>query len=759
MEAMNNTRFSNPILRKWNELPEYKQQEFYDFMRDSGYKFINPETRHLDILERQWQEYMEIHKDYRLKSDYVVLEYIGCTNETLYNIIKSALLKDNLYADEAVNPNDILEESAISSNEHFDIAAVINKVLDYPDYALRCEEAEKWMDETGFVMLIPGKDYGNQEMLDKIWEAYNMMIKRHRLMSDWKSLELFKLTTPQIYQYLTSFNMKTSGVDKAMPEDFFSETKFLKRYMKNLVMNESAGAVSEAISRVLMPSTTYEDAIHRGIISAALDMYEDKNNSLNVDINYTDLPAYTPQEMIDMGVFNHAPEENFFGVEGEVLLPGDELLEWFNLYNQVFYGMPPTDRYNELNRKRVNKLTEIYAKDETMYATRRQAILEMGWNPWINYNNAYNRQRADDIINEQIKSNFGSSRIIDLCGFRTINVPDLQINEDGSIGSLLRPIYLVFEEGTTAFSEVIKKVTRGIYSHAAIAFDHTMHKIYSFGVDDSDNGIKGGFCVEDIKNKNPDKQLGIYAIFVDNEIFQKIKNNVEWFIQHAKETAYSYANLLAICFKVPLERTKELICSQFVDRMLKLGGIDITGKKPSMVDPNYLYRTSKSNKAIYKLFEGKNKSYKSKLVSNRVASLLRSSKAVPIAVSESVLTDTAYYHSYVQGLCEMYDRTKKDDLLRRVYDTLYMPCMKAEATTVINPYRDLAYYKDRNYVAEAYEIIENVQNNPNEDMSFSLRVLGEYYKSIEAKTHYNIPNEKYEVLKECLSAIKKVLPA
>ena len=759
MEAMNNTRFSNPILRKWNELPEYKQQEFYDFMRDSGYKFINPETRHLDILERQWQEYMEIHKDYRLKSDYVVLEYIGCTNETLYNIIKSALLKDNLYADEVVTPNDILEESAISSNEHFDIAAVINKVLDYPDYALRCEEAEKWMDETGFVMLIPGKDYGNQEMLDKVWEAYNMMIKRHRLMSDWKSIELFKLTTPQIYQCLTSFNMKTNRVDKAMPEDFFSETKFLKRYMKDLVMNESAGAVSEAISRVLMPSTTYEDAIHRGIISAALDMYEDKNNSLNVDINYTDLPAYTPQEMIDMGVFNHASEENFFGVEGEVLLPGDEILEWFNLYNQVFYGMPPTDKYNELNRKRVAKLSEIYAKDETMYAARRQAILEMGWNPWINFNNAYNRQRADDIINEQIKSNFGSSKVIDLCGFRTINIPNLQINEDGSIGSLLRPIYLVFEEGTNALSEIIKKVTKGIYSHAAIAFDHTLHKIYSYGVLDANNGIKGGFCVEDIDKKVPDKHLGVYAVFVDQDIFDKIKSNVEWFIGHAKETAFSYANLLSICFKVPMEKSKELICSQFVDRMLKLGGIDITGRKSSLVDPNYLYRTSKSNKAIYKVFEGKNKQFNPKLVGNRVASLLQSSKAIPIAVSESVLTDTFYYHSYVQGLCEMYDRTKNDALLRRVYDTLYMPCMKAEATTVINPYRDLRYYRDRDYVAEAYEIIENVQNNPDEDMSFSLRVLGEYYKAIAAKTHYNISTERYEALKECMTAIRKVLPA
>ena len=750
--------YTNPILQKWKDMPKYKKDDFYYMMRSSMYRFIDPDCEVLEDLEKQWYEYMNIHKDYRLKSDYIMLEFLGCNNETLYNILKSAFLKDGLYQFEEAKPEDFLDESAAGKVNELNVEGIIQGLNASPNFENLIDAAKEWMDETGFILILPKFNYYSDKDLESIWENYNLMIKRHRLMADWKSLELFKLTPQQIYLYLSSRNLKRD-IEDISPDDFyFSEKSFLDKYSTNMVMNESAGDLSEFLSRISVHSTQYEDAIHNGIISAALDLYDDKNNSLNVSINYTDLPAYTPQEMIDMGVFNHTPEENYFSVEGEALLPGDELLEWFNLYSQVFYGMPPTDRYYELNKKRVSKLTEIYAIDRVMGFARRQGILEMGWNPWINYNNPVNRQLADNYINEQIKSNFGESRIIDLCGFRTPEVSDLQINEDSSIGSLLYPIYLVFEEGTNALSEVIKKVTKGIYSHAAIAFDPSMRKIYSYGVEGSVNGVKGGLVIEDIKTKNPNKRMGIYTIFVNSDIYERIKGNVEWFASHAKETAYSYANLISICFKIPIERSKELICSQFVDRMLKLGGIDLTTKKSSLVDPNYLYRSSKAKKNIYKVFEGLNKSFNPRLVANRVSNLLSSNKAAPIATTECVEWDTSYYHSYLEALSEMYSRTDKNPTLRRIYDTIYMPCMEVAETSFASIDRDLRLFIDRNYVDEAYAIIREIELHPDEDMSFSIRVLKElYYKVIQAKTRYNISNERYESYYNCLKCIRGII--
>ena len=141
-----------------------------------------------------------------------------------------------------------------------------------------------------------------------------------------------------------------------------------------------------------------------------------------------------------------------------------------------------------------------------------------------------------------------------------------------------------------------------------------------------------------------------------------------------------------------------------------------------------------------------------------MSNLLSSNKAAPIATTECVEWDTSYYHSYLEALSEMYSRTDKNPTLRRIYDTIYMPCMEVAETSFASIDRDLRLFIDRNYVDEAYAIIREIELHPDEDMSFSIRVLKElYYKVIQAKTRYNISNERYESYYNCLKCIRGII--
>ena len=87
-----------------------------------------------------------------------------------------------------------------------------------------------------------------------------------------------------------------------------------------------------------------------------------------------------------------------------------------------------------------------------------------------------------------------------------------------------------------------------------------------------------------------------------------------------------------------------------------------------------------------------------------------------------------------------------------------MPCMEVAETSFASIDRDLRLFIDRNYVDEAYAIIREIELHPDEDMSFSIRVLKElYYKVIQAKTRYNISNERYESYYNCLKCIRGII--
>jgi hypothetical protein len=114
-----------------------------------------------------------------------------------------------------------------------------------------------------------------------------------------------------------------------------------------------------------------------------------------------------------------------------------------------------------------------------------------------------------------------------------------------------------------------------------------------------------------------------------------------------------------------MEKTNDLIRSQFVDKMLKFGGLDLTHKTSSLVDPNYLQRSSKANKNIYKVFEGKTKSFHPSIIIKRLAMFAKRAKNAKLAESYS-----PHYYTLRDQLLVTYSPITRDTL-SKVYNTFH----------------------------------------------------------------------------------------
>ena len=116
---------------------------------------------------------------------------------------------------------------------------------------------------------------------------------------------------------------------------------------------------------------------------------------------------------------------------------------------------------------------------------------------------------------------------------------------------------------------------------------------------------KDGFSMESIKEYPQNTQMGVYTIFVTEDQYLKISDKIQQYVDHQGKTRYSIANLITILFKdINLNMDAKKICSQFVDGLLKLANIDITGMMPDKVNPNTFYKMSLTNNKIYKIYEG-----------------------------------------------------------------------------------------------------------------------------------------------------------
>ena len=117
--------------------------------------------------------------------------------------------------------------------------------------------------------------------------------------------------------------------------------------------------------------------------------------------------------------------------------------------------------------------------------------------------------------------------------------------------------------------------------------------------------------------------MEVSCIFLDKEKYNNLKETLDYYLMNKEKTKYSYVNLL---YSLVGKKTKNglkfnLVCSTFVDTILKSINIDLNnGKQSNLVKPDDLKATALNEKQ-FKIFEGNIVDYNVEKISKMVNKL------------------------------------------------------------------------------------------------------------------------------------------
>ena len=585
----------------------------------------------LNDLEDQWIQFNGLIKKKRRESDWKSIELYGMTNQERYEKNRSELLKDDID-----NPIENISRDQLSESFVDDLDSLYkSNPIAYSSSDV--ENAEIWAKENNRVIILPTRTLYE---LEELWSAYNMMIKKHRRESDWKSEELFGLSNLQHYEYLKNQFLK-EDLRKEDKDQYGSiiegvTVNRLKKYF-NTAMKESFTESTQALGELLISNNdAYDDVVISNIVSDVMDKVDadiiDPSDAVDL-IACGDCPYLSPEEMIDMGVYGQAPVENHFGVLADNSMLNDTLSvkEWFEIYKNYDKGLYTefgnyTADWIQKLRTLIHELSLLKdSGDEDTINAKKQSILELGWDPDIEFDNKA-RMLAREFAIHRMKSNFSGAhyKMINLSEFKSVK--DLGYVNEASTD--LKPVYIVLIEGKSYFSKAIKTLTKDIYSHSAISLDPYLHNMYSYGIATNERSVRKGFRREDIVDLPIGGRIGVYTFFVSDRVYKKIEDFINSFKDNAEKTSYSFMNLITYLFNIPYNKEWSLICSQFVDRCLQAADINITKKDSSTVSPSDLRKAAQSEERIYCIYEGLHSNYNGDDMFKLVNALSHKAKAL-----------------------------------------------------------------------------------------------------------------------------------
>jgi hypothetical protein len=188
------------------------------------------------------------------------------------------------------------------------------------------------------------------------------------------------------------------------------------------------------------------------------------------------------------------------------------------------------------------------------------------------------------------------------------------IDREEGFGAKLRPVYVVLLYADNSFDHVMEKFVKNQqYWHAAISFGPALKTCYSFNFGKCDtNKFKGGISFESIdfyKEEHTTGTMQVGVLFLNPDKYKKVKEALNFYIRHKEKTIYSYINLIYSWLGMPIKNGLrfDLVCSTFVDTLLKHANINLNKKQTNLVKPDDLKYTNEKN--YFKVYEGRIQDY------------------------------------------------------------------------------------------------------------------------------------------------------
>lgn len=605
-------------------IENYKNTLADKYMRETNYILIK-DTDDMDDLENQWNKFCSFMtvRQQRLSDDKSI-ELWNMTNQKHYEQIKERLLsklkEKDIVGDKHVHPNvnDTPEFESIEDNDELDSGRY-----------LTFEELEKDYNEVYNESIVNTKDDIDNKLIDNP----NDNADTYNQNSNMKIIGSIKGETPEeklknLEDEFIKYNSQSHDIRKKADD----ESRSLYNGLSNLDRyNKEKSELLSQISDETIQSNQF--------LSECYNEY--KINSINEAVKHKkmkrleDLPYFTPQELIDLGVHGN---NNYYSrmADNDGLTKDVSVSTWFDSYKDISMNHV----FEDYRKEWINKLNELYSDyydltDEDEILARKQSILDLGWNPEIPFT-PENRLKATDRVNKIFQDTIPEDIFIDMS-----NVPELddELYNEMTNPSDQEPVFLILTKGKTpVISHGIKFVTKSEYSHASITFDPELKEAYSFNM----RKQNWGFIRETLESFK-DNVISVFAFFAPKNIVTKLKKTIYDFANH--ETNFDlriFANkIFHINHKVSNNEYNQ-VCSTFVDTVLKSGGINLVGNQ-QIPSPADIYNGAKSQpNKIFEVYYGIAPKYNGKKVKNQINYLIHSEDTLSINETSDIYYNDEY---------------------------------------------------------------------------------------------------------------------
>jgi hypothetical protein len=324
-------------------------------------------------------------------------------------------------------------------------------------------------------------------------------------------------------------------------------------------------------------------------------------------ISNLELPFFTPEELIDFGYYD-GEGNRLYDSESDIY-DGFSAGDWFKSYDALYNGVYNED-FKDLYDKWIRSLSVLQNKLDVSYIRGdinemneiKEEMISIGWNPVMNFDSK-NREISSSRVKNKINNNLLTME----------NLCESEISE--KIDKNFNPIYITLIGNTSVLSKAIKKITNSDWSHSAIGFESDLKKLFSFN---ANYHGQTGFSEESITGYDKNCDLSVFVVFVSDKMKKKCIDIVKDFKKNKSKSKYSFKQILAIPFNKALNIDYQMICSQFVDSLLKLANVNFNKKESGVTVPGDLYDSATFSNKCYNVFQGKIKDYDSKSVLKRL---------------------------------------------------------------------------------------------------------------------------------------------
>ena len=167
----------------------------------------------------------------------------------------------------------------------------------------------------------------------------------------------------------------------------------------------------------------------------------------------------------------------------------------------------------------------------------------------------------------------------------------------------MQKVYILLTRTNTIMARFLRQMTGDEFTHASLALDAKLDRMYSFARRNFYFPLIGGFIAENIHTgvfgHQPDTTCALYELEVSAESYQRICAIIQSFFDEYALYRYSFLGLALIKLGIAHQRPYRFFCSQFVAYVLSQSGALELPKDCSLITPNFFAQLPQL-KLVYK---------------------------------------------------------------------------------------------------------------------------------------------------------------